>query len=108
MYTKAELLDAINQLEAGKHTVQNCEKLAAIFTVLDHLYGEEEKPMIEVSHDSRIESEVGLYGKTNFLKSIAGKSAKDVWILMDELVEAISVLNPRLTENFFEKLNNIL
>jgi hypothetical protein len=106
MFTRAELDDAVNELLGGKHSIQNCEKLAAIYVVLDHLYGEE-KPMMQVSHDNKIESEVGYYGSSNFLKTIAGKSAKDVWRLMDELVEAITVLNPRLMNNFYEKLNNI-
>ena len=46
MFTKAELIDAINELEEGKHSIQNCSKLAAIYTVLDHLYPPEE-PLIE-------------------------------------------------------------
>ena len=106
MFTRAELDDAVNELLDGKHSIQNCEKLAAIYVVLDHLYGEE-KPMIQVSHDNKIESEVGYYGSSDFLKTIAGKSAKEVWRLMDELVEAVTVLNPRLMNNFYEKLNNI-
>ena len=109
MFTKAELLDAINELCDGKHSIQNCEKLAAVYIVLDHLYGEE-KQMQEISgysNDNKTESSIGLYGESNFLKAIAGKSAKEVWLLMDELVEASQVLNPRLMSNFFEKLNNL-
>lgn len=106
MFTRAELDDAVNDLLDGKHSIQNCEKLAAIYVVLDHLYGED-KPMIQVSHDNKIESEVGYYGSSDFLKTIAGKSAKDAWRLMDELVEAITVFNPRLVNSFFEKLNNL-
>lgn len=106
MFTEAELVDAINQINDGKHSIQNCERLAAIYTVLDHLYGIQ-KPMVEVSHDNRIESEVGLYGKSEFLELIAGKPAKEAWLLMNELVEAVTVLNPRLMNNFFEKLNNL-
>ena len=77
MFTRAELDDAVNELLDGKHSIQNCEKLAAIYTMLDHLYGEE-KPMIQASHDNETESEVGYYGSSDFLKTIAGKSAKDV------------------------------
>lgn len=107
MFSKAELIDAIDQLNNGKHSIQNCERLAAIYIVLDHLYGEE-KPMITgYSNDNRIESEVGLYGDSEFLKTIAGKSAQDTWLLMDELVEAVQVFNPRLMNSFFEKLNNL-
>lgn len=109
MFTKAELIDAIDQIEQGKHSIQNCERLAAIYTVFDHLYGESKEviTMPQYSNDSKIESEVGLYGESNFLKRIAGKSAKDAWLLMDELVEALLVLNPRLVSNFMDKLNKL-
>lgn len=107
MYTEVELLDAINELNDGKHTIQNCEKLAAIYTVLDHLYGE--KPIMDVkySNDNKIESEIGLYGNSDFLKLVSGKPSRDVWLLIDELIEAISVLNPRLTNNFLDKLEEL-
>lgn len=103
MFTQAELIDAIEQIHQGRNSIQNCEKLAAIYTVLDHMYGER-KAMIEVSHDNRIESEVGLYGNTPFLKAISGKPAKDAWLLMDELIEAVTVFNPRLMTDFYDKL----
>lgn len=109
MFTEAELIDAIDQIESGKHSIQNCERLAAIYTVLDHLYGKERPIMIDTgySNDSKIETEVGQYGESNFLNIVAGKSAKEAWLLMDELIEALIVLNPRLMNNFFEKLNKL-
>lgn len=107
MFTQAELEDAVNELMSGKHSIQNCERLAAVYTVLDHLYGE--RPVIDIgySNDNKIESEIGLYGNSEFLKTIAGKPSKEAWLLIDELIEALAVLNPRLTSNFYEKLNNI-
>ncbi len=108
MYSEVELLDAIDQINNGKHTIQNCEKLAAIYTVLDHLYGRQRIPMdTGYSNDNKIESEIGLYGKSEFLKIVAGKPAKDVWLLIDELVDAIQVLNPKLASNFMEKIESI-
>lgn len=109
MFSEAELLDAIDQIEQGKHSIQNCERLAAIYTVLDHMYGKERPIMVDTgySNESKIEAEVGQYGKSDFLMTVAGKSAKEAWLLMDELIEAITVLNPRLMNNFYEKLNNL-
>ena len=103
MFTRAELVDAINDIENGKHSIQNCERLAAIYTVLDHLY---EKPSFNegYSGDNKVEAEIGLYGKSQFLKLIAGKPSKETWLLIDELIEALSVLNPRLQSNFLDKL----
>lgn len=108
MFTQAELIDAINQLEGGKHSIQNCERLAAIYTVLDHLYTE---PKLDAgySRDNKVETEtiVGNYGDSEFLKAISGKPANEIWDLIDELIDAISVLNPRLVSSFFNKLYDI-
>lgn len=100
MFTEVELLDAINELIDAKHSVQNCEKLAAVFTVLDHLYPNERDNSVN-------ETLVGKYGNTEFLKEISGKPARDVWILMDELIDALAVLNPKLLKNFYTKLSEI-
>lgn len=107
MFTKVELEDAVNELLDGKHSIQNCEKLAAVYIVLDHLYGEQLITDIGYSNDNRIESEIGLYGTSKFLKAIAGKSSKETWLLINELIDALMVLNPRLISSFFEKLDNI-
>ena len=107
MFSKAELIDAIEQIEQGKHSIQNCERLASIYTVLDHLYGGKTIEMPQYSNDNKIESEIGMYGESSFLRAIAGKSAKDVWLLMNELVDALIVLNPRLISNFMDRLNKI-
>ena len=107
MFTKAELIDAINQLEDGKHSIQNCERLAAIYTVLDHLYGEETDR--GYSYDNKVEAEstIGNYGESQFLTMIADKPAVKIWHLIDELVQALRVLNPRLLNNFLDKINEL-
>lgn len=107
MFTKAELEDAINELLGGKHSVQNCEKLAAIYVVLDHLYAERSTIDIGYSNDNKIESEIGLYGDSDFLQTISGKPSREVLLLVNELVEALVVLNPKLVSSFFEKLNDL-
>lgn len=103
MFTYEELVDAINQLEGGKHTIQNCEKLASIYTVLDHLYG---MPINSgYSSASKVDDEIKKYGNSRFLSGIEGKSPKDVFLIVDELTEALSVIEPRLLASFYEKLN---
>lgn len=107
MFTQAELVDAIDQINNGKHSIQNCERLAAIYTVLDHLYGEEQPMIMGYSNDNKVESTIGLYGDSQFLTMIAGKSAKEMWLLMDELVEAVSVYNPRIMNSFYNKISTL-
>ena len=111
MFTKAELVDAINEIEGGKHSIQNCERLAAIYTVLDHLYDEPtiKKPDLGYSYDNNINIEtiIGNYGDSEFYKAISGKPSKEIWKLINELVEAVDVFNPRLVNNFYNKLYDI-
>lgn len=97
MYTRKELEEAIEEVQSAPHSVVNCEKLAALYTVLDHLDPLKQKP----------ESTIDSYGESDFLKNVSGKPAKETWLLIDELVEAISVLNPKLLSNFYIKLNEI-
>lgn len=105
MFTEAELIDAINELEGGRHSIQNCERLAAVYTVLDHLDA-------DLNHISRAgySNDSGLIrtsGGSEFLNIVNGKSIDDVLSLVDELTEAVDVLNPRLYTNFITKLREL-
>ena len=114
MYTKYELLDGISELLEGKHSVQNCEKLAAIYTVLDHLYPENAEKMalnsqnMGYSYDNKVETEnnsvVGRYGNSEFLQAVAGEDLKSVFLLLNELMDAVAVLMPKLYNNFMHRL----
>lgn len=110
MFTKAELIDAINELEEGKHSIQNCGKLAAIYTVLDHLYPEEPRQEYTLARGYSGESEeekaeiISDYGDTEFLSAISGKNAESVWLLMDELMTTLMVVNPRLYDSVLRKI----
>ena len=100
--TESELIDAIDTLSNGKHTIQNCEKLAAIYTVKDHMY-----PTIErgYSADSNIaDNTVGLYGRSDFLVAISDKNPKDAWLLMDDLMKTLYAINPRLYDSVMRKI----
>ena len=106
-FTQEELIDGINQLLTdGKHSVQNCEKLAAIYTVLDHLYPHEEalnNVQAGYSADTS-DSDVGRYGDSDFLLLIADKRPEQVWTLIDELMSTVKVLYPKLYDNVIERL----
>ena len=102
MYTQAELQDAIDQLHEGKHSIVNCEKLAAIYTVMDHL-----TPNYKgYSFDSneKAETTIGYYGDSEFLQAVQGKSVAETWRLIDELMETLSVINPRLYDSVMRRL----
>lgn len=103
MFSQAELIDGINELLDGKKSVQNCEKLAAIYTVLDHLYPEERIPQ-GYSGDDRGAESIPRYGESEFLGAISGKNPREMWLLMDELMETLAVINPRLYDGVMRKI----
>lgn len=102
MFSKGELLDAIEELEASPATFQNAEKLATFYTLYDHLYVQKE-PMQRV--ESTREVTIDKYGDSEFLKAITDRKAEDVWMVMDELMEAIRALNNRLYQATLDRIN---
>ena len=102
MFSKGQLLDAIEELEASPATFQNAEKLATFYTLYDHLYVQKE-PMQRV--ESTREVKIDKYGDSEFLKAITDRKAEDVWLVMDELMEAIRALNNRLYQATLDRIN---
>ena len=107
MFTREELVDAINQISSSTHhSIQNCEKLAAIYTVLDHISPTVREP--EHSYDNKSGSEtVGRYGNSEFLNLITGKDPHEVWKIMNEMVEAVAVFNPKLHRAVLSRLSSL-
>ena len=101
MFSKSELLDAIEELEMSPATYQNAEKLATFYTLYDHLYIKKE-PVGRI--ESINEVIIDDYGDSEFLQAVAGKRADDAWMIMDELAEAVKVLQPKLYQATIDRL----
>lgn len=102
MFSKNELLDAIDELEMSPATYQNAEKLATFYSLYDHLYGE--KLRMPVAESSR-EVIIRTNGDSEFLQAISGKKSEDVWQVMDELMETVKMLQPRLYQATLERIS---
>ena len=46
-------------------------------------------------------------GGSEFLKAVDGRKADKVWKLMDELVEAVKILHPRMYATFIDKVQDL-
>lgn len=93
MFSKGELLDAISDLEMAPATFQNAEKLATFYTLYDHLYVKKE-PINRI--ESTREVTIDNYGDSEFLQAVSGKNADDIWLIMEELMQTVQILQPRL------------
>lgn len=101
MFSKRELLEAIDELEASPATYQNAEKLATFYSLYDHLYIEKE-PMNRI--ESVREVKIDRYGDSEFLEAITDKNPEDIWMVMDELMSTLQALNPRLYQATIDRI----
>lgn len=101
MFSRGQLLEAIEELEASPATYQNAEKLATFYTLYDHLYVKEE-PVSRI--ESIREVTIDRYGDSEFLKAITDKKSEDAWMVMDELMASLQMLNPRLYQATIDRL----
>lgn len=101
MFSKNELLDAIDDLEMAPATYQNAEKLATFYTLYDHLYVKKE-PINRI--ESVREVTIDKYGDSDFLKAITDRNSQDVWLVMDELMSMLQVMQPKLYQATIDKI----
>ena len=101
MFSKNELLDAIDELEMSPATYQNAEKLATFYVLYEHLYLKKE-PVSRV--ESVNEVIIGDYGDSEFLQTVMGMKSENVWMIVDELMDAVKTLQPRLSQATIAKL----
>lgn len=102
MFSRRELLNAITECEAGTNNFQNCQKLATLYTIYDHLYSEP-TTMKETVQEVKIDS----YGDSDFLQAIAGKKSEDIWSVMNELMETVKALQPKLYDAVLRRLKEL-
>lgn len=93
MITKRDLLDAINKCQGQKNPNANtCIKLAAYYTILDH-----------ISDDYPYSSEP----LSEFMRIANSRNSNEVMRIMDDLMESLEMANPKLYYATMERLSNI-
>lgn len=97
MLTKEELLQAIAEVKERPASYSNCKMLATFYTLLDRLYPVSNTQLQTVGA-------IGKYGDSEFLQSIAGQPSEKVFQVLDELMEALKTLNPKLYNNVIQRL----
>ena len=99
MIREQDLLDAIAECQGERNPNANtCIKLAAYYTILENLKPKETysyaEPPGQVSYDSGSE----------FSDAIHGLNPNEVYSIIDELMDAVSVMIPKLYRATIEKL----
>lgn len=101
MVTLRELDTAIRECEDAPSSYQTCAKLATFYTVRDHLQCEP-PPKPEYSYDEP--QGIGDYGESEFLQAIKGRSEGEIFPILDELMQAVLITNPRLYQGVMRQI----
>lgn len=109
MITEKDLQEAIAECEGERNPNANtCIKLAAFYTIKEHLFPEAiPAPVQAYSYappPEPVENTITYDSDTEFGQRIHGRDPGEVWPLIDELTEALAVVNPRLYDSFIQRL----
>ena len=118
MITEKEVAQAIDECMREPVTGTKRAVLADLIIIQDYLFGEPTRatetsqmpyPMQSYSAPpmEQVETIVETNGDSEFLKAVDGRKADKVWKLIDELVEAVKILHPRMYTTFIDKVQDI-
>ena len=115
--TEKEIAQAIEECMREPVTGNKRAVLADLIIIQDYLFGEpmqereDPQPMPIQSYSAppmeQVETYIETSGDSEFLKAVDGRKADKVWKLMDELVEAVKILHPRMYTTFIDKVQDL-
>ena len=111
MITEKDLQDAIAECQGQRNpNASTCIKLAALYTIRRELFGEEKEagplsgysflPDPQSTADTLIRNESG----SEFARAIDGRRQEEIWPLMDEMMDTIHAIHPRLYRAVMDRL----
>lgn len=104
MIKESDLLEAIAECQGERNPNANtCIKLAAFYTILEHLHKSDEK--VAYSHSEPPQRAV-YESDSDFSRAIRGLNPDEVYEIVDELMDTVQVLIPKLYYATIEKLKN--
>ena len=117
MITEKEVAQAIQECMRDPITGNKRAVLADLIIIQDYLFGEPTRaqevpqPMPMQSYSAppmeQVETYVETNGDSEFLKVVNGRKAERVWPLINELVEAVKILHPRMYSTFIDKVQDL-
>ena len=104
--TEKDLQEAIAECEGQRNpTVNTCIKLAAFYTIRDKMFLQKGSDEVNLPIKySYAEDKASYDSGTEFMNIVKGLPEDRVFEVMDEVMTALSVLNPRLYKSAIRKL----
>lgn len=100
----------ISRYKQEANELNDCVVLSALYSIRDRLVNEQgpqSHPQIAAYSEAAAPAgePLGQFGESEFLRAIAGKDTLDVWAVMDEHMNTLRVVNPRVYAGVMRKLN---
>lgn len=108
MITEHDLREAIAECEGVKNPNANtCVKLAAFYSILDRMH-QAEQPVVARSENLYSFSAGDLpYSESEFSQATERKGMDKVFPIIDELMDALMILNPGLYKSVIRKISDL-
>ena len=112
MITEKDLQEAIAECQGQRNpNASTCIKLAAFYTIRRELFGEEKEvdrlpPGPSYSYAMQTEPETNIINESGseFARAINGRPQAEIWPLMDEMMDTIHAIHPRLYRAVMDRL----
>lgn len=103
MITKKDLDAAIAECQGKRNPDANtCIKLAAFYTIKREMYGEEPGSYSYAPAPNR--NTIGFDSDSEFARAVDGREVNEVLPVMNELMDVLQILQPRLYSAVMAKL----
>lgn len=105
MISMEQISGEIAALEEEKPTHTLMQKLANLYTVRDHMVIDSEPAVSPTTVEIR-ETIPDIMSDSKFMQTIVGRNVKSVISVIDELMETLRIINPKLYESVLRQLND--
>ena len=108
MITEKDLQEAIAECQGQRNpNASTCIKLAAFYTIRREMFGEEKE--VEQSHGYSYSPDptgslIDNPSDSEFARAIDGRKQEEIWPLMDEMMDTIQAIHPRLYSAVMDRL----
>ena len=105
MITAKDLQEAIAECQGTRNPNANtCIKLAAYYTILNNMEREVNDPVYSYDSGPINMDSINFDSRSEFSQIINGQKTSDVLLVMDELMDTLKIINPKLYDGVMRKL----
>ena len=108
LITEKDLIEAIAECQGQRNpNSSTCIKLAAFYTILDHVREKEQKEPVQQGYSFSpppVTDTVMYQGNSDFSSMVYGMDSNTAWSIVDELMDTLSVVNPKLYKGVLRKI----